>query len=71
MRKSSRLLIWFAVTFVASFFAHELNAIVVMGFPLGFYMAAQGSPIIYVLIIWFYTRHMSRLDKQYKVGEEE
>ena len=65
------LSIWFVVTFVASFFARELNEIVVMGFPLGFYMGAQGSLIVYVLIIWFYARYMNKLDLEYGVQEEE
>jgi putative solute:sodium symporter small subunit len=63
------LAIWFVVTFVASFFARELNSIVVFGFPLGFYMGAQGSLIVYVLIIWYYARQMNKLDEEYGVHE--
>jgi putative solute:sodium symporter small subunit len=65
--------IWFVVTFVASWYARELNEIVILGFPLGFYMGAQGSLIIFVLIIWFYARSMNKMDKAYGVheGEEE
>lgn len=65
------LAIWFIVTYVLGFFARELNAIVIGGFPLGFYMGAQGSLIIYVVIIWYYARHMNRLDKEYGVHEGE
>jgi putative solute:sodium symporter small subunit len=65
------LAIWFVVTFVASFYARELNSITVLGFPLGFYMGAQGSLIIYVLIIWFYARYMNNLDQEYGVHEGE
>ena len=65
------LVIWFVVTFVASFYARELNRVVVAGFPLGFYMSAQGSLLIYVAIIWFYARYMNRLDREYGVNEEE
>lgn len=63
------LAIWFVVTFVVSFFARELGAITVLGFPLGFYMGAQGSLVIYVLIIWFYARYMNTLDEEYGVHE--
>lgn len=63
--------IWFVVTFVASYFARELNEITVLGFPLGFYMGAQGSLIVYVLIIWFYARYMNSLDREYGVHEGE
>ena len=63
------LAIWFVATFVVIFFAPQLNNIVIMGFPLAFYMGAQGSLIIYVLIIWFYARRMNQLDNEYGVQE--
>ena len=65
------MVIWFVVTFVEGWYARELNSITFLGFPLGFYMSAQGSLIIYVVIIWFYARHMNKLDKEYNVQEEE
>ena len=64
------MVIWFIATFVVAFFARELNQISFLGFPLGFYMAAQGSLIIYVLIIWYYAHYMNKLDVQYNVDEE-
>lgn len=65
------LAIWFVAAFVGSWYARELNEIVIMGFPLGFYMGAQGSLIIFVLIIWYYARSMNKLDKEYGVHEGE
>ncbi len=62
------LAIWFVATFVVSWFARELNEIVIIG-PVGFYMGAQGALIIYVLIIWFYAKRMNELDKEYGVHE--
>jgi len=62
--------IWFCATFVVGWFARELNTIEIVG-PLGFYMAAQGSLIIYVLIIWFYARRMNRMDREFGVSEED
>lgn len=64
------LVVWFVVTFVSSWFADELNRISFIG-PLGFYMGAQGSLIIYVAIIWYYAVYMNRLDQEYGVHEEE
>ncbi len=63
------LAIWFVVTFVVSYFARQLNEITVVGFPIGFYMGAQGSLIVYVLIIWYYARYMNKLDIEYDVHE--
>jgi putative solute:sodium symporter small subunit len=65
------LAIWFVVTFVEGWFARELNNISFFGFPLGFYMSAQGSLIIYVVIIGVYAWYMNRLDKEYGVHEGE
>jgi len=65
------LAIWFVVTFVMAYFAVALSEIVVFGFPLSFYMGAQGSLIIYILIIWYYARYMNRLDEEYGVAEGE
>ena len=65
------LAIWFVVTYVVSFYARELNEVTVLGFPLGFYMGAQGALIVYVLIIWYYARYMNNLDKVYDVHEGE
>lgn len=63
------LFIWFVVTFVEAWFARELNQMSFMGFPLGFYMSAQGSLIIYVVLIGVYARYMNRLDVEYGVDE--
>lgn len=65
------LAIWFVVTFVVSYFARELADITLLGFPLGFYMGAQGAPVIYVLIIWWYARYMNSLDRKYGVEDGE
>ena len=65
------LLIWFIATFVEGWYARELNSISFLGFPLGFYMSAQGSLIIYVVIIWYYAHYMNKLDIEYNVQEEE
>ena len=63
------MVVWFIVTFVEGWYARELNSISFLGFPLGFYMSAQGSLIIYVVIIFIYARYMNNLDKVYGVHE--
>ena len=64
------LTVWFIVTFVEAWFARELNSgASFLGFPLGFYMSAQGSLIIYVLLIGIYALLMRRLDLEYGVDE--
>jgi putative solute:sodium symporter small subunit len=65
------LAIWFVVTYVVGYFAPAINKITFLGFPLAFYMAAQGSLIVYVIIIFYYALKMNRLDAEYGVAEEE
>jgi len=65
------MVIWFVVTFVIGYFGAELASITVLGFPFPFYMGAQGSLIIYVLIIWYYAHYMNKLDIEYGVQEGE
>ncbi len=65
------LAIWFVVTFVIGWFARDWSAITILGFPFPFYMGAQGSLIIYVLIIWYYAHYMNKLDLEYGVHEGE
>ncbi|WP_303784158.1 DUF4212 domain-containing protein [Azovibrio restrictus] len=64
------LLIWVLVTYVASYFADSLNGFSFFGFPLGFYMAAQGSLIIYVLVVGCYALAMRRLEKKYGIEDQ-
>ena len=64
------LAIWFVVTFVVSYFARDLN-FSFFGWPFSFWMGAQGSLVVYVLIIWFYARYMNKLDQEFGVSEEE
>lgn len=63
------LSLWFVTTFVAGWFSVELNSIVIAGFPFGFYMNAQGSLIIYVVLIWYYQHYMNKVDIEYGVHE--
>ena len=63
------LTIWFIATFVEGWYARELNSITFLGFPLGFYMSAQGSLVIYVVIIGVYAWLMRKLDLEYGVDE--
>ena len=65
------LAIWFVVTYIVGWFARDLNAITVFGFPLGFYMGAQGALVVYVVIIFYYAKRMNRMDREHGVAEEE
>jgi putative solute:sodium symporter small subunit len=65
------LVIWFIATFVLIWYAVPLAEINFFGWPLSFYMAAQGSLIIYVAIIGFYALIMRKYDLEHGVHEGE
>ncbi len=66
------LLIWFVVTYMISgLLAGWLNQFVFLGFPLGYYMAAQGSLVVFVLEIALYAYLMNRHDLAYGIREED
>jgi len=65
------LVIWFVVTYIISgLMAGWLNNFTVLGFPLGYYMAAQGALVIFVLEIAVYARLMNKKDDEYGIREE-
>jgi len=65
------LAIWFLATFVIIWYARELNEIVIAGFPLAFYMGAQGTLIIYLILVRIYATRMDELDEHYGLSEPE
>jgi len=65
------LVVWFIFAFVVHAFVNVLNQIVIFGFPLGFWMAAQGSLIVFVLLIFWYARRQNAIDEKYGVAEED
>ena len=65
------LVIWFVVTFLISgIWAGWLNQWTIIGFPLGYYMAAQGSLAIFVIEIAVYAYLMNKKDEEYGIREE-
>ncbi len=64
------LLVWFVVSFVVSYFARELD-FSFLGWPFSFWMAAQGSLLVYGLIIAGYAWAMNRLDRAHGVQEPD
>ncbi len=65
------LIVWFVVTYLISgLWAASLNQFSFLGFPLGYYMAAQGSLAIFVIEIAVYAYLMNKLDLKYGIREE-
>jgi putative solute:sodium symporter small subunit len=65
------LVVWFVVAYLlGGILAGELNKVTVLGFPLGYYIAAQGSLAIFVIEIAIYARLMNKKDLEYGIREE-
>jgi putative solute:sodium symporter small subunit len=60
------LLVWLATSFGTIFFARELAALSLFGWPLSFYLAAQGASLIYLAILLVYALAMRRLDLRFQ-----
>ena len=74
-RKTSRLMwiimgLWVFFSFLIPAFAVQLNTIVIAGFPLGFYMAAQGSLIAYVVLCFWNASAQNKIDQEFGVAED-
>jgi putative solute:sodium symporter small subunit len=59
----THLVIWFV-------FAPSLNKISFLDFPLGFYMAAQGSLIVFVVQLFVFAKQQDNIDRQFGVAED-
>ncbi|MEW7848115.1 DUF4212 domain-containing protein [Massilia aurea] len=72
-RRMSLLLlaVWLATGFGTVFFARELARFEVFGWPLSFYMAAQGAALVSLTIIAIYAWRMRRLDRQYHDNHDD
>jgi putative solute:sodium symporter small subunit len=64
------LLPWLLVSFGVTYFARELDALF-MGWPVGFWVAAQGAPLVYLVIVWAYAAAMDRIDARYASGSAD
>jgi len=76
--KTSRLMfmhlgVWFFFGFIIHMFVNSLNKITipVLGFPLGFYMAAQGSLIVFVVMLFLFAKQQDKIDREFGFAEED
>jgi putative solute:sodium symporter small subunit len=65
--------IWFFFGYIIHMFVVPLNKIVIpiLGFPLGFYMAAQGSLIVFVVQLFMFAKQQDKIDREFGVAEDD
>ncbi|HVI50014.1 MAG TPA: DUF4212 domain-containing protein [Candidatus Sulfotelmatobacter sp.] len=64
------LALWFVLGLGLHVFSDSLNKVVILGFPLGFYMAGQGALIGFVVVIFWYTRRQNGIDEDFNLSED-
>lgn len=74
-RKTTNLMLthlglWVFFGYIVHMFVVPLNKIVILGFPLGFYMAAQGSLIAFVVMLFVFARQQDKIDRDHGVAED-
>jgi putative solute:sodium symporter small subunit len=75
-RETTRLMfihlgLWVFFGYIVHMFVHVLNKVVILGFPLGFYMAAQGSLIAFVVMLFVFAKQQDAIDRKYGFAEDE
>lgn len=66
------LIIWFVVSFGFGLLLVEpLNTIRLGGYKLGFWFAQQGSIYTFVILVFWYSSQMNKLDKKYHQEEPD
>jgi putative solute:sodium symporter small subunit len=62
--------LWVFFGYIIHMFVEQLNNITIIGFPLGYYMAAQGSLIAFVIMLFWFARKQNSIDEEHGVEEE-
>ena len=65
------LAIWFFFAYVIHWFASGLNSTSFMGFPLGYYMSAQGSLLAFVIQLFVFVKQQDKIDREFGMAEDE
>ena len=64
------VMLWF-ISWVGPLILHyPLNTIVILGFPLSFWFAGQGSLAIFIVLIVVYAIRMNKIDRKYGLQED-
>ena len=64
------LAIWFVFSIVIFMFGEGLNNGSFLGYPLAYYMCAQGSIIIFVVLIFWFANRQEKIDEEFGFAEK-
>ena len=63
------LAIWFIFSIVIFMFGESLNNGSFLGYPLAYYMCAQGSIVIFVVLIFWFANRQEKIDEEFGFAE--
>ena len=64
------LMLWACLTVLVPLLTNPLNALSFLGFPLGYYMAAQGSTLALIGLIFWFASRQSSIDRMVHVARD-
>ena len=65
------LIIWFFFSTVIFMFGAEINSMTFLGYPLAYYMTAQGSLLAFVVMLFWTANKQEKIDEEHGFSERE
>jgi len=65
------MLLWFFFSTVVFMFAADINGVKFLGYPLGYYMTAQGSMLAFIVMIFWSNNRQEKIDREFGFSDED
>ena len=65
------MLLWFFFSTVIFMFAADINGVKFLGYPLGYYMTAQGSMLAFIIMIFWSNNRQEKIDREFGFSDED
>ena len=65
------LALWFFFSIVIFLFGAEINSMSFLGYPLAYYMTAQGSLLAFVVLLFWTANKQEKIDHEHGYNERE
>ena len=63
------LALWAFFSMVIFLFGHEINSMSFLGYPLAYYMTAQGSLLAFVIMLFWTANKQEKIDEEHGYSE--
>ena len=64
------LAIWFFFGYIIFMFGSDINSASFLGYPLAYYMCAQGSIVAFVVLIFWFANKQEKIDEEFGFAEK-